>query len=206
MSASLRLVAPLVLGLALTALMPATVRAQEPPAEPAATPPTENPAAEGASASFDERCRREVEDLHHFFEDWFNGKVENTDGAYARFADVLAEGFVIVSPNGQLQDRQAVIDGLRSAYAPEGTEPVRIWVEGFELRRRIPTEAGDVAVVTYEEWIQRGENRRGRVSTAILRQREGTPNGIEWLHVHETWLPPDSLQQENGGGGDGPAG
>ena len=30
----------------------------------------------------------------------------------------------------------------------------------------------------------------GRVSTAVFRERADTPNGLAWLHVHETWLPP----------------
>jgi hypothetical protein len=43
-------------------------------------------------------------------------------------------------------------------------------------------------LATYEEWqVIEGETR-GRLSTALFRNREGTPNGIEWVHLHETWM------------------
>ncbi len=29
----------------------------------------------------------------------------------------------------------------------------------------------------------------GRRASAHLRRKDGTPNGVEWLHLHETWLP-----------------
>jgi hypothetical protein len=32
-----------------------------------------------------------------------------------------------------------------------------------------------------------GESR-GRLSTALFRERDDTPNGVEWLHVHEVWI------------------
>ena len=139
--------------------------------------------------SLEDRAHREVEELHQFFEDWFNGEAENTDEAYARFSDVLADGFVIIVPSGQLQDRDTLVEGLRPHYAPEGSEPIRLWIENFQLRLRFPGEDGDVVLVTYEQWQQRGESRRGRLSSALLRERADTPNGLEWLHVHETWLP-----------------
>lgn len=145
---------------------------------------------DSSAASLEERAEREVEELHRFFQDWFNGEVENTDDAYSRFSEVLAQGFVIVGPGGVAQERQDLLDGLRRAYAPEGTEPVELWIENFRLHRQLPTEDGDLVLVSYQEWQQRGESRRGRLSSALLREHPGTPNGLEWLHVHETWLPP----------------
>lgn len=153
---------------------------------------THEPAVEtdASGTSLEDRARREIEELHHFFQQWFNGTVENTDEVYARFTGVLAEGFVIVSPDGQLRERTAVIDGLRGSYAPADSEPVRVWVENVELRRQLPSQDGELVVVTYQEWLQRGEARRGRLSTALLRESAEAPNGLMWLHVHETWLPP----------------
>lgn len=142
-------------------------------------------AQEAAPPSFEERCEQEVVELHAFFEAWFNGTVENTDESYARLTGVLAEGFVIIGPSGDVKERETLVDALRTSYKPEGTEPIRIWIEGFRLHHH----AGDVAVVTYQEWQQRGAVKRGRLTTAVLRERPGNPNGLEWLHVHETWLP-----------------
>jgi hypothetical protein len=48
---------------------------------------------------------------------------------------------------------------------------------------------GDILLVTYEEWQQSGDQTTARLSTALFRDKPDAPNGLEWLHVHETWLP-----------------
>ena len=128
------------------------------------------------------RCRDEVIELHRFFQDWFNAVLE-PDG-FSRFTGVMADGFVIVTPDGGLVGLAELSDGLRGAHGRWQGEG-RIWIEGFRLHR----VEGDVAVVTYEEWQDEGGEVKGRLSTALFRRREGTPNGVEWLHLHEVWLP-----------------
>lgn len=132
--------------------------------------------------SMETRCRNEVLDLHRFFRDWFCGVLE-AEG-FRRFEDVMADGFVIVTPQGGLRGLAELSDGLRRAHGGWKGEG-RIWIENFRLHR----VEGDVAVVTYEEWQDVRGEVKGRLSTALFRQREGTPNGVEWLHVHEVWLP-----------------
>ena len=132
------------------------------------------------------RYQTEINELHRFFQHWFNGEVPDNDESFSRFSDVMAPGFEIVSPNGRWTDRESLIAALRSSHgqwAKEG-EPGKIWIEHYRLMH---TE-GSVALVTYEEWQEVGGESRGRLSTALFRLREGTPNGVEWLHVHETWL------------------
>ena len=51
-----------------------------------------------------------------------------------------------------------------------------------------PAEDGTF-VAAYEEWQTKDGPPKGRSSTAVMRPRAGTPNGLEWLHVEETWLP-----------------
>lgn len=164
----------LTLATLLATLLPLAAAAQTEP-EPEAMP----------EPTLEERCEKEVVELHAFFEGWFNGSIPDTDESYSRFTGVLADGFAIIGPSGNLTERQELVEGLRSSRSPEGSEPIRIWIEDFRFHRL----GGDMALVTYEEWQQRGNQRRGRLSSALLRQRAGTPNGLEWLHVHETWLP-----------------
>jgi hypothetical protein len=45
-----------------------------------------------------------------------------------------------------------------------------------------------LALTTYEEWQEIEGKVTARVSTAVFKQKANTPNGVEWLHVHETWL------------------
>jgi hypothetical protein len=132
--------------------------------------------------TMDERCRKEVIELHQFFQDWSNGKLEESDASFERFSGVMAESFEIISPDGGRMKRAEILGRVRGGHgAGQGS---RIWIENYASR---PLTDGFL-LVTYEEWQEEGGEKRGRVSTALFRERSHTPNGVVWLHVHETWL------------------
>ncbi len=135
----------------------------------------------------DDLCRREVTELYQFFEDWFNGRIELTDEGFSRLRDVVADGFQIVFPNGQMIDRDDLLERVRSAHGTDGRTgpPLRIWVDGYRSRA---IDEG-LQLTTYQEWHLTEGAPRGRRVTAELRRRPGARNGVEWLHVHEVWLP-----------------
>ena len=60
-----------------------------------------------------------------------------------------------------------------------------MWIERAQLR----FDSADLLVATYEEWHQTGDRTTARISTGVFRHEAGAPNGLLWLHVHETWLP-----------------
>ncbi|MFX0092506.1 MAG: hypothetical protein ACFFBD_12150 [Candidatus Hodarchaeota archaeon] len=43
-------------------------------------------------------------------------------------------------------------------------------------------------MTTYEEWQEIDGQTIARLSTALFRKCFDAPNGVEWLHAHETWL------------------
>ncbi len=93
------------------------------------------------------------------------------------------ECFVIIGPNGELTERESLLHGLRNAY--KSRKVVKIWIENFQTYRR----EGDLIITTYEEWQQGCDDSvNARISTAIFQEKPDTPNGVMWLHVHETWL------------------
>jgi hypothetical protein len=128
-------------------------------------------------------CITEVRDLHQFFQDWFAGAIAQSEENFTRVTHALNERFVLISPGGALAEYATVIEWLRSGY---GTRPgFRLWTERITLRH----QEGDVALVTYEEWQETDAGVTTRLSSALFRRRDQAPNGVEWLHVHETWLP-----------------
>ena len=136
-------------------------------------------------ANMEERCRQEVLDLHRFFDDWFNGRIENNDASFKRFAGVLDPAFEIAAPDGRVIRRDALLEGLRQAHGGRAGSGFRIWIDNMHARA-----LGDsIWLVTYEEWQESGDEARGRVSTVLFAPEAGAPNGVRWLHVHETWLP-----------------
>ena len=126
-------------------------------------------------------CRKEVVELHEFFQRWFAGESPQTNDAFDRFASVMAEEFHIISPAGRIMQQDTILEAVRSAY---GSGPIKIWIRNHAHRFTI----GDIALVTYEEWQTKGDETRGRLSSALLRIKPGTPNDLQWLHVQETWL------------------
>lgn len=135
--------------------------------------------------TMDDRCRKEVEELHRFFQDWFNGQLEPTDHNFQRFSGVMAEGFEILSPDGGRMTRSEILARVREGHGSSNDKSFRIWIENYESR----AIARDLLLVTYEEWQETGGEKRGRTSSAVFRSKSTTPNGVAWLHVHETWLP-----------------
>jgi hypothetical protein len=132
-------------------------------------------------------CRTEIEEVHRFFQEWFAGRLPRE--AFDR-VDVLAEDFRIVWPDGSLTTRVELLERLQSAYGSRAEAPLTIEIDRIELREVGPA----LWLATYEEWHGSETERQGRLSSAVLRLKaEGTPHGVEWLHVHETWLPSTEL-------------
>ncbi|MFQ5705057.1 MAG: DUF4440 domain-containing protein [Gemmatimonadales bacterium] len=132
----------------------------------------------------DEKCRKDVIELHRFFENWFTGRVARTQKEFARIRDTLAADFEIISPSGTRTRRAELLAGIWEAYGSYTSESFGIRIGNVACRRI----DDDVCLVTYEEWQTRDGEEKGRVSSAVFRRREGTPGGIEWQHVHEVWI------------------
>lgn len=131
-------------------------------------------------------CRTEVEDLHRFFTDWFNGAQPDTDATWSMFEHVMAPGFALVTPGGQLLERAALLESLRPLHGQHPPEAeFAISIRGFAVRHI----GAEVVVATYEEWQTLNGAERGRLSTAAFERNPAMPNRVRWLHVHETWLP-----------------
>ena len=126
-------------------------------------------------------CLNEVNELHKFFQDWFTAAVPDTDEAYGRFSQTIGDDFHIIGPNGMLTNRENILVGLRAAH---NAGPFEIWIENASAREVVD----GLWLALYEEWQIREGVKTARQSTALFRPNPSTPNGLEWVHVHETWI------------------
>ena len=129
-----------------------------------------------------EGCTTEVHDLHEFFAAWYRGEPVSFD----RVEQALAPDFEMIAPDGRRLDRAAVLSSVREGRDARGDE-------GFEIEIRAVEPvavAGEHAVLRYEEWQTADADTDGRISTAVFRSASRTPNGVEWVTVHETRLDP----------------
>ena len=121
-------------------------------------------------------CYQEVARLHHFFEQWFRGDLE--ESAFARCEAALAPGFTIVTPGGEQIERDEILAAIRRHHAGEPPE-FRITTRPRRCQRVRGTH-----ITAYEEH-QIGTRETIRLSTAVLSEVGGV---LEWHAVHETWI------------------
>lgn len=124
-------------------------------------------------------CHHEIERLHDAFVSLYTGESDEMSPV----EDALAPDFEMVAPSGDVLGREAVLTMIREkvgSYAP-GTF-------GIDIRNVAVVEsAGGVTVCRYEEWQTTPDDETGRMSTVVFRSESGTPGGLSWVSVHETW-------------------
>ena len=116
---------------------------------------------------------------------WLTGTLEDADGVFERFTDVVHPEFSMIVPSGEVLDRDAVVASVRAAYATADESFV------IEIRDVVDRVSGDDAIVfTYEEWQFVGDRVDSRrVSTVLFVPAPGATNGVQWRHLHETFQP-----------------
>mmetsp|Transcript_40420 Transcript_40420/g.47290 ORF Transcript_40420/g.47290 Transcript_40420/m.47290 type:complete len:149 (-) Transcript_40420:325-771(-) len=141
--------------------------------------------------SIESRCKDEIIRLHVFFVDWFKASLPNTDEQFDAFTKCMAPQFHIVSPRGVVDALPKLTSGLRSAHGVHKDSGFTIEIKN--CRFLFGAEGGGnkgCYLMTYEEWQTFGTNETARISTVMFREKEEEGVGdLEWVHVHETWLP-----------------
>ncbi|MDB5553331.1 MAG: hypothetical protein JWL86_3315 [Rhizobium sp.] len=128
------------------------------------------------------RVRDEVVSLHEFFVAWYD---RNTAGAtdFDRFDKVMGPGMLMIPPSGMMLDRDAVVSYVRDNRATfDGDYAIEI------ADVRLAWEAGNAIVVTYIEKQERRSVKTARRASALFVESSSAPNGVEWRHLHETWM------------------
>ena len=130
-------------------------------------------------------CEREVARLHLAFSHWYRAEVAPDDDQFTEsIANAFAPDFVLVSASGSIRDRETVLRAARNAYGNRRETPFDIATTFCSSQQLDET----IAIVVYKEWQTIAGLLTGRTATAVFSRNDGLPGGVEWLHVHETWL------------------
>ena len=129
-----------------------------------------------------EAAIREVVELHDFFGDWLR-----PDGRPAfgidRLEAALDRGFRLITPDGRILERGAVIAWIATARGSRAVD-FRIAVSDFHAVWR-----SDEAVLLEYVETQYGQGKTTRrQSTALMGREPAAPLGVAWVHLQETWL------------------
>jgi len=135
----------------------------------------------------EKKCEKEVIGLHTFFAQWFRSDVENNDDVFLRVENALDKQFILIAPTGELQSREKILQQIKAGYGSrkDDKKEYRLWVQNIQCRL---TE-GNLCLVTYEEWAEVNGITTARLSSALFRNNEKAVNGVEWVHVHEVYIP-----------------
>jgi hypothetical protein len=137
-----------------------------------------------------ERARAEIVGLHRFFADWYNA-ADPAQTDFTRFESVLGEGFRIITPDdARILDRDFIVSHVRTHRGSFNGDFV---IEIDDVRPA--WEAAGIIVVTYVEAQFRGGKWSRRRASVLFSENPSMPNGVEWRHVHETWLQASGMQQ-----------
>lgn len=129
-----------------------------------------------------ENCKTEILDVHEFFDIWLNGNITPNNENLQRVYDSFADDFTLITPGGEIFDKESLANGLLKAHGSRKNELIRIKnVDGRMI-------SDEICLMMYEEWQGSRENPRVRLSTALFRQNENTPNNAEWVNLNEVWI------------------
>lgn len=133
-----------------------------------------------------ETVRLEIEALHQFFVGWFTGTLPKSSfesGFLNRFSDNL----VFIPPAGRLLGLSDLAPAVRDLYS--SNPDFRIAIRQVRVQRQFD----NYVIATYEEWQRNARAStppdNGRLATVLFRCSEP----LTWLHIHETWLPPEIM-------------
>ncbi len=132
----------------------------------------------------EQQFEAEVRAFHDALTGWFTGTVARTEQGFSALADVIAEDFVLISPRGVVDRAAPLMSRIEGAHGVEAPGAFAIRIENCDLR----VADGSHCLGTYEEWQQRDGVTTSRLSTVLFRVRDDRRHGLEWLHLHETWL------------------
>ncbi len=138
-----------------------------------------------ATSPLFDRASAEIVSLHRFFVEWYD-RASAAGADFARFDAAMGEGMQMIPPDGRVLGRDAVVTYVRDNRACfDGDFAIEI-----EDIRPAWERDGAIAVTYIEKQNRRGE-RTIRRATALFTESSSAPNGVEWRHLHETWMQMD---------------
>ncbi|MBM7047274.1 hypothetical protein [Rhizobium lusitanum] len=129
-----------------------------------------------------QKARAEVLAFHRFFEEWYDAATAHGVD-FARCERTFGQAFHMIPPSGRLFSRAETIELIRAnraTYRGDFTIEITDISAGFET--------ADTIVLTYVEAQWRAGKHSRRQASALLTASSSAPDGVEWQHLHETWL------------------
>ncbi len=129
-----------------------------------------------------QQASAEVLDFHRFFEGWYDAATADSID-FGRCERTFGQAFHMIPPTGRVFDRAQTIELIRANRASFHGD---FSIEISDIRASF--ETADTIVLTYIEAQSRAGKFSRRQASALFTASSSAPNGVEWQHLHETWL------------------
>ena len=134
------------------------------------------------NSTLEEEVRHEIEGLHKFFVGWFTGTLP-ISAFETEFLARFDPDFLLIPPAGVLLTLDEFQTALRRSHA---TNPAfRIAIRNVKVHR----VKDNHVLATYEEWQRNALASKPPDNARIATVMFARSKALQWLHVHETWLP-----------------
>lgn len=125
---------------------------------------------------------KEIKDIHHFFQSWYNGKLKKTD--FHTFLDKrLSEHFSIIFPSARQQSKSDFLDMVFKDYADD--ESFKIEIHNVVIR----PVSDAIFLANYEEWQYTDDAPIPQLKIKTTAMIKALSETFEWLAIHETKIP-----------------
>ena len=129
-----------------------------------------------------QKASAEVLAFHRFFEAWYDAAT--ADGVdFDRCNRTFGPAFQMIPPSGRIFNRTETIELIRANRASFRGD---FTIEISDIRASFETEG--IIVLTYVEAQWRAGKHSRRQASALFTASSSAPDGVEWQHLHETWL------------------
>lgn len=129
-----------------------------------------------------QKASAEVLDFHRFFEAWYDSATAGSTD-FGRCERTFGYAFHMIPPSGRIFGRAETIELIRANRATYSSD---FSIEITDIRASFETK--DTIVLTYIEAQSRAGKYSRRQASALFTASSSAPNGVEWQHLHETWL------------------
>ncbi|KAL2631682.1 hypothetical protein R1flu_016368 [Riccia fluitans] len=128
----------------------------------------------------------EIVEFQLHYEKWFKGGVDNKEEEFQRLKVTLLPACTIIHPWGVETVARKSIENARRLYGSQKGKKFFIWID----RIRILELTEGTWAVKFDKWVKSEDtgDTTCRLTSALLENKAGTPNGVAWLSIHETWL------------------
>jgi len=124
----------------------------------------------------------EIVAFHRFFVAWYDATTADTVD-FGRCEQAFGPDFHMIPPTGRVFDRTETIDLIRANRASfNGDFSIDIEDIGTFW------EDGRMILMTYVEKQDRRGVKTARRASALFIKNSSAPNGVQWRHLHETWM------------------